>query len=354
MMHYNSWIPSPSLDNHRLYTQYIEASYRSRMPPQEDDNEQTGDETQDTMTSATSGERSSSADIFRLEFAANQWSKLVTNAEGLFSKLVASDILPNNEQDQIKQWLCLKQEYEECITSDDNASIPGFAENPRRSLEIIEEVTETDERTDESEAKMEFRSSSSTDDSEMSEDDEEASDGDSDNPDFLEKLDECMSKLKLETDRLIDSIDGGFQVKGLTIISQNSHPANNNDYVPLIKPTPIRNVNTRRNSMLPGSEMCNEVIAFNGAFKPCARTYDEEVLDNMRGFRGVSDRDFNEGEDLLLEPLKSYEMPEPLKTLKTLTMNNEAKQTQVKIHFGILGGFIQFKLIILFKLNFIE
>ncbi|XP_015110500.1 kinesin-like protein costa [Diachasma alloeum] len=335
MMHYNSWIPFPNpLDNHRMYTQYIEASYRARLNNPEDDSEQTGDETHDTLTSATSGDRSPSADIFRLEFAATQWSKLVSNAEGLFSKLVASDILPHNEQDQIKQWLCLKQEYEECITSDDAASIPGYPENARRSLERIEEVTETDERTDESEARMEFQNTSegSTEsDTEMSEDDDQ-SDGDSDNPDFLEKLDECMNKLKMETDRLIDAIDDGFQEKGLTIISGNAHPVNNNnDYVPLIKPTPIRNANSRRNSMLPGSEMCNEVIAFNGAFKPCGKTYEED-LDNGRGFRGVNDNQeaFDNSQDLLLEPLKSYEMPEPMKTLKTLTLNNEAKQTQVK------------------------
>ncbi|XP_011302870.1 kinesin-like protein costa [Fopius arisanus] len=329
MMHYN-WIPSLNPLESRMYSQYIEASYRSRLNPDED-SEQTGDETHDTMTSATSGERSSSADLFRLEFAASQWSKLVTNAEGLFSKLVASEILPDTEQDQIKQWLCLKQEYEECITSDDGASIPGYQENPRRSLERIEEVTETDERTDESEARMEFRNTSdgsSESETEMSEDDDQ-SDGESVNPDFLEKLDDCLNKLKLETDRLIDAIDDDVQEMGLTIISGSGHPVNNNnDYVPLIKPTPIRNANSRRNSMLPGSEMCNEVIAFNGAFKPCGKTYEEE-LDNSRGFGNDNQEAFN-SQDLLLEPLKSYEMPEPMKTLKTLTLNNEAKQTQVK------------------------
>ncbi|KAG9431279.1 kinesin-like protein costa [Apis mellifera carnica] len=237
MMHYTPWIHHQTmLDNHQCYTPYINTvpSYPHNNHEQqhitEEESEQTGDETHDTMTSATSGERSSSADIFRLEFAAAQWSKLVSNAEGLFTKLMTSNILPHTEQDQIEQWLCMKQEYEECIASDDTGSLQGYTENARRSLERIEEVTETDEKTDESihqmERKIEINCSSSSeselsetnDDDEEEEEEEDHSDVSSENPDFLEKLDECMNKLKIETDRIVDSTRDEFRETNIEII----------------------------------------------------------------------------------------------------------------------------------------
>jgi costal 2 protein len=63
---------------------------------------------------------------FRLEFAASQWLKLVANAEDLFSKLVVSKCLSQDEKDQVERWLCLKQECEECVGSDDTISCKGF------------------------------------------------------------------------------------------------------------------------------------------------------------------------------------------------------------------------------------
>jgi costal 2 protein len=71
---------------------------------------------------------------FRLEFAASQWLKLVANAEDLFSKLVISKCLSQDEKDQIESWLCLKQECEECVGSDDATSCRAFE---GRTLERI-------------------------------------------------------------------------------------------------------------------------------------------------------------------------------------------------------------------------
>lgn len=354
MMHYGSWVHQGDLDSHHCYIRYMEevSDFQRRTEQQEEETEQTVDETHDTVTSATSGDRSSSADLFRLEFAATQWSKLVSNAEGLFQKLMSTTSLPHPEQDQIEQWLCLKQEYEECIASDDAMSLPGLPDNTRRSLERIEEVTETDERTDDSANRIEFQpasascSSTETEMSEEEDEDEEHSDVSSENPDFMEKLDECMSKFKTETDKIIDAKDNLFQATNLEIISTASIPINNNnDYVPIIKPIPIRNPNSRRNSMLPGSEMCNEVMVFNGGFRPCQN---KNVDDNLMTFGNANfpeHRDSNfcnvrnenysrlknkHSPDLLIDALKTTEDPEPIKALKTLTMNNEVKQTQMK------------------------
>lgn len=365
MMHYG-WVHSQNvLDNHSCITaQYIEGSYREvRNDNRDEDSEQTGDETHDTITS---GDRSPSADIFRLEFAATQWSKLVSNAEGLFSKIVTNNMLPHNEQDQIKQWLCMKQEYEECITSDDTASIPGFTECPRRSLEIIEEVTETDEsgnRTeyrnvseysdeDSGDENVDITEEEDDDDDEDEDDEEEQSDASiSENPDFLEKLDECMNKLKIETDKLIDSVDNEFENNKLVVTQKvNNDTSDDDDFddcAKHVKQIPMRNQNKRRNSMLPGSEMCNDIAVFSSGLKLPQKNIDEKnnkLIDNINK-KKLNNNNSNNctmknkySPDILIDTLKSNEIPEEIKTLKALTINNEAKQTEVKKIQSDLNG----------------
>lgn len=354
-MHYGSWTqPQAILDNHQCYIPYPSFQHYNYEHHQltEEENEQIGDETYDTMTSATSGERSSSADLFRLEFAAAQWSKLVSNAEGLFTKLITSNILSHTDQDQIEQWLCMKQEYEECIGSDDNNSLQGYAENTRRSLERIEEVTETDEKTDESVHKVELKlnsnctSSSESELSEADEDDEDEeddqSDASSENPDFLEKLDEYINKFKIETNRIIDSKKDDFRDANTDVTRSVTRYVNNN-YVPVSRPMPTRNPNSRRNSMLPGSDMCNEVLVFNDSLKSCQNQISENstsgfinpcTLDNRESEININDNFITlqngNSPDLLLDALGANEIPEPIRELKALTLNNETKQTQIK------------------------
>jgi costal 2 protein len=82
-------------------------------------------------------------DVFGLQFAANQLLKLVSNAEELFQRLVSNDMLPRSEQEQISQWLMLKQECEDCLSENSE---------PHRSLERIEEEIEGSYESSESEA----------------------------------------------------------------------------------------------------------------------------------------------------------------------------------------------------------
>ncbi|XP_072764070.1 kinesin-like protein costa [Anoplolepis gracilipes] len=364
MMHYGSWSQYQTVLNNHQYTYvdtmpFYQHRDHERHQLNEEENEQGGDETHDTMTPATSGERSSSADLFRLEFAAAQWSKLVSNAEGLFTKLMTNNILPHTEQDQIEQWLCMKQEYEECIASDETTSLQGYTENTRRSLERIEEVTETDEKTDESANQVKLKLNSnctSSSESELSEaeedededDEEDQSDVSSESPDFLEKLDEFMNKFKIETDIIVGSKKDDFRETNIGLTSPPVTRSVNNNYVPVIRPIPLRNPNSRRNSMLPGSDMCNEVLVFNDSLKPCPNQILENhtseytkpcVLNNRESDININDNVINDNflaiqndnsPDLLLDTLKTSEISEPIKELKALTLNNEAKQTQVK------------------------
>lgn len=364
-MHYSPWMQHETImDNQQYYMPYFEImpsyhrdhEHRHRLT--EEESEQIGDETRDAMTPATSGERSSTADLFKLEFAATQWSKLVSNAEGLFTKLMTSNALPHTDQDQIEQWLCMKQEYEECIGSDDSTSLQGYADNIRRSLERIEEVTETDEKTDESaNQKLDVNSncSASSSESELSEaededDEDDNSDASSENPDFLEKLDEYINKFKIDTDMIVDSKKDDFRNTNVQVISPMRVSVNNDNQVSIVRPTPLRNPNFRRNSMLPGSAMCKELLMFNDNLKSCQNQilendttdYDNPyVLDN-RDSESVNDNfaatQSDISPDLLLDALKNAEMPEPIKKLKTLTLNNEAKQTQVKKIQSSLDG----------------
>ena len=358
MMHYKPWVhPQVIMDNQRYYAQHMDelSQFHQRSEPIEEYNEQTTDEMHDTMTSATSGERSPSADIFRLEFAATQWSKLVSNAEGLFNQLIVSNILPHTEQDQIEQWLCLKQEYEECITSDDAASFQGLAENTRRSLDIIEEVTETEEKTDESGNRVEFhdRSDSCSEfESEISEEDDEdedQSDTTSENPDFVEKLDECMNKFKAETDRLIELKKDEFKEASIPINSSLPQMVGNyNESVPIVNPIPRRNPNMRRNSMMPGSEMSNGLLAFNDTLKLAQNqniqtnssnrftaTKYTEVSQNLH-VESQNDTDeiamrpqTNNSPNLLMVPLRNSDNTECIKELNHLTKSNKAKQNEI-------------------------
>ncbi|XP_034827148.1 kinesin-like protein costa [Maniola hyperantus] len=55
---------------------------------------------------------------FNLQFATAQWIKLVSNAEGLFNKILQSKSLSETDMNQVSEWLFLKAECDECLNSD--------------------------------------------------------------------------------------------------------------------------------------------------------------------------------------------------------------------------------------------
>lgn len=77
-----------------------------------------------------------------LKFANTQWLKLVSNAEGLFNKLLVNN-KTLNEQDRecIEEWMFLKQECEDCLSS------AGFT--VPRPLGPIQETNESGENSSE-------------------------------------------------------------------------------------------------------------------------------------------------------------------------------------------------------------
>lgn len=89
---------------------------------------------------------------FNLQFATSQWIKLVSNAEGLFNKILQSKTLSEADINQVTDWLFLKAECDECLNTDvgvDNKDV-----GPKQGLPRIAEDTEpsepseTDEESD--------------------------------------------------------------------------------------------------------------------------------------------------------------------------------------------------------------
>jgi hypothetical protein len=103
------------------------------------------------------GARQNSTDVLRFAFHRDfvhfatgvarpddqKFLKLVSNPEELIQRLVSNDMLPRSEQEQISQWLMLKQECEDCLSENSE---------PHRSLERIEEEIEGSYESSASEA----------------------------------------------------------------------------------------------------------------------------------------------------------------------------------------------------------
>ncbi|KAJ8665473.1 hypothetical protein QAD02_007135 [Eretmocerus hayati] len=282
LMHQQMFYQQMLMEHHPYYSYAVNdhLNYSSSELPEED-NDHTGDE----MPSDGSGDQSPHPDMFRLAFAASQWSKLVLNAEGLFNKLMSNSALPPNEQyllkNQIEQWLCMKQEYEECIGGDDSGSFQGFTDNTKRSLERIEEVTETDEKTDESSHWMNMNSQTKSFSGSESEiyDDDDQSDLESENSDFLDKKDHYMNKLRIDTDDIVHCQKNDFAE--LQNILPVPEPLIGNSFVPVVKPIPIRNPASRRISLLPNSEMSYELAQFQKQNKIDQHVIEDTQIDSL-------------------------------------------------------------------------
>lgn len=124
------------------------------------------------------------SDTFGLQFAANQWLKLVSNAEGLFTKLITSKSLNDQDRERIEEWIFLKQECEECLSSGEINMA-----NQRHLGPIQEEADEQDETSD-----QETSCVANTDPD---------SDSESQRPDLSEKITNLMEDFQYKTDALV-------------------------------------------------------------------------------------------------------------------------------------------------------
>lgn len=190
-----------------------------------------------TMNSYTTYETmQENIDLFGLQFAANQLFKLVSNAEELFQKIVASGTLTKHETEQISQWLTLKQECEECLSE---------TSEPHRSLERIEEEIEDSSESSESEIVCE------------------------DTNNVMEQLDLLINKFKSKTDQLIS-----VQNKNLPqyVEKQGSTNSSKSDWH-------IKGARGRRNSIHSADEI-SSVLSLNiGSLKE--NEEEEAIAENV-------------------------------------------------------------------------
>ncbi|XP_017049856.1 kinesin-like protein costa [Drosophila ficusphila] len=134
-------------------------------------------------------------DNFGLQFAASQWSKLVTNAEGLFAKLMDSKLISELEKEQIAEWLYLKQECEECLSSTE-------AMRQHKHLVPIQEAEEPEDINSEA-ANSDPGNSEPANSEPPNSDNENDTDNESQRPDLDDKVEGLMEEFRDKTDALI-------------------------------------------------------------------------------------------------------------------------------------------------------
>lgn len=135
-----------------------------------------------------------------LKFANTQWVKLVSNAEGLFNKLLISN-KTLNEQDRecIEEWMYLKQECEDCLSSA-GLTIP-------RTLGPIQETNEPGENSSE-EGDVNERAMESDRFTGLNETD---NDSDSDQTEYLtERVAELMISFSCKMNETVDKCYENF------------------------------------------------------------------------------------------------------------------------------------------------
>lgn len=157
-------------------------------------------------------------DTFGLQFAASQWLKLVSNAEGLFTKLITSKSLNEQDRERVEEWMFLKQECEECLSSGEINMA-----NQRHLGPIQEEADEQDETSD-----QETSCVANTDPD---------SDSESQQPDLNEKIASLMKDFQYKTDLLVrDNYDEFVQSHPKAMLDSNDsfrkvqEPARGKDY----------------------------------------------------------------------------------------------------------------------------
>ncbi|XP_036333543.1 kinesin-like protein costa [Rhagoletis pomonella] len=255
-------------------------------------------------------------DTFGLQFAASQWYKLVANAEGLFSKLAASNAVTELDKEQIEEWLYLKQECEECLSS-------AEALRSQKQLGPIQEADEPEEAISEPETSLQQNSDND-------------SDCESQRPDLMEKLQILMEELRLKTDTLIqDKYKEFLQSQPKAVMeSQDSlrhkESAHSMELVLSEQPPPREklderktSIGGRRRSIQPGASLSSAEIAMLNRVASREQAAPKEVDDFLE-----SSGDLQNASQLraaINSPLENMQ-----KKLRKLDTDIEARQCQIQ------------------------
>lgn len=242
-------------------------------------------------TSERESENGGYSDLFGLQFAVSQWMKLVSNAEDLFSMMLDNRKLCDQDMERISEWLLLKQECEECLSSEATISIE--ATEPQRSLGRIEEENELDNDL-------------TTPPNDLSESETE-SDMDSQRPEFINKLDSFMQNFRFETDNVVaEQYEQNF-------LSEF------HDMKPI--------------DMLHGSDerSDSQVLHSKGARgRRCSIHPIESLLPDIKSSHPSDMLSLEKVNILDIVPLKTDNSDDPQNQIKVLTTNTEIKQKRIR------------------------
>ncbi|XP_017079124.1 kinesin-like protein costa [Drosophila eugracilis] len=187
-------------------------------------------------------------DNFGLQFAASQWSKLVTNAEGLFAKLMDSKLISELEKEQIEEWLYLKQECEECLSSTE-------AMRQHKQLVPIQEAEEPED------VNSEVANSEPANSEPPNSDNENDTDNDSQRPDLDDKIESLMEEFREKTDTLILEKHADYLSKHPKAVMQSQE--RENEPQPPVENGEDRktSIGGRRRSIQPGASLSTAELA---------------------------------------------------------------------------------------------
>ncbi|XP_055385772.1 kinesin-like protein costa [Condylostylus longicornis] len=180
---------------------------------------------------------SGSVDNFGIQFAASQWLKLVSNAEGLFTKLLGNKSVIDADREQIEEWLFLKQECEECLSSNE-------AIRPQKPLGPIQETEEPEEVISEPETSCQQNSDNDSD-----------NESETQGTDFDEKIEQLMQNMKIKTDNLIRTKYDDFMKSQPKAVMESSE-----SFRPEERKT-SSGLGGRRRSIQPGASLSSAEIA---------------------------------------------------------------------------------------------
>ncbi|XP_065369544.1 kinesin-like protein costa [Calliphora vicina] len=237
---------------------------------------------------------------FGLQFAASQWFKLVSNAEGLFSKLISSNAINEAEKEQIEEWLFLKQECEECLSSNE-------AIRSQKQLGPIQEAEEPEETNSEPETSCQQNS-------------DNESDSESQRPDLEEKIELLMEDLTIKTDNLVNTKYQEFMENHPKAVmeSQESFQQNKKDRKEEDKELEERrqSVGTggRRRSIQPGATlssaeiaMLNRVAGVKQQNQQQLQTQNEDFLDSSTDITNNLRQNINTPMDMIQKKLRKLD-----------------------------------------------
>ncbi|XP_016941109.3 kinesin-like protein costa [Drosophila suzukii] len=254
-------------------------------------------------------------DNFGLQFAASQWSKLVTNAEGLFARLMDSKLISELEKEQIEEWLYLKQECEECLSSTE-------AMRQQKQLVPIQEAEEEEINSEEA-------TSEPANSEPPNSDNENDTDNESQRPDLDDKIDSLMEEFRDKTDALILEKHADYLAKHPKAVMQSQERENEP------QPPPAENgedrktsIGSRRRSIQPGASLSTAELAMLNRVasqQPAPPIDPESVVDPLESSSGEGLRQAALAAAAAIAPIEQLQ-----KKLRKLVAEIEGKQRQLR------------------------